>query len=113
MNKPKVLVTRKPPGSTLERLEETCEMTLWAPDEPMPRGEMVEKIADAEGLLTMIPDRIDRELLDSAPHLRAISTMAVGVDNIDIQACTERGIPVGYTPDVVTEANAYQAFALI
>ncbi len=79
----------------------------------MPRTEMMERIAAAEALYCMLTDQIDRELLDAAPRLSVISTMAVGVDNIDLVACTERGIPVGHTPGVLTEATADMAFGLL
>lgn len=70
-------------------------------------------IGDAEGLLCSIPDRLDRGLLDTARHLRVISQLAVGLDNIDVAACTERGIPVGHTPDVLTDTTADTAVALL
>lgn len=79
----------------------------------MPRDELLAGIAAAEGLYCMLTDRIDRELLDAAPHLRAVSNMAVGVDNVDLVACTERGIAVGHTPGVLTEATADLAFGLL
>ncbi len=67
----------------------------------------------ARGLLTMLTDRVDRELLDRAPALEVVSQMAVGVDNIDVEACEGRGILVGHTPDVLTETVADTAFALL
>jgi lactate dehydrogenase-like 2-hydroxyacid dehydrogenase len=70
-------------------------------------------IVDAEGLLCSIPDRVDRGLLDTARHLRVISQLAVGLDNIDVAACTDRGIPVGHTPDVLTDTTADTAVALL
>ncbi len=68
---------------------------------------------EAEGLLTLLTDRVDRELLARAPRLRAVSNMAVGYDNIDVAACTERRIAVGNTPGVLTETTADFAFALL
>ena len=112
MAKPKIVVSRKPPAS-IDRLIEEGDTWVWEEDRPIPRELLLEKIADAEGLFTMIPDPIDEELLGAAPKLRVVSTMAVGVDNIDVKACTARGIPVGFTPGVVTEATADMAFALI
>ena len=113
MAKTNVVVSRKPPGPTLSKLIEQCDTWVWEEDRPIPRYLFLEKIADAEGLYTMIPDQVNAELLAAAPRLRVVSTMAVGVDNIDVKACTVRGIPVGYTPGVVTEATADMAFALI
>lgn len=79
----------------------------------MPRAELLAGVAEAEGLYCMLTDQIDRELLAAAPRLRVVSNMAVGVDNIDLVACTERGIPVGHTPGVLTEATADLAFGLL
>ena len=81
--------------------------------EPADRSVLLEQLADAEGLLCMLVDRIDDDLLSSAPKLRVVSQLAVGVDNIDISACTARGIPVGHTPDVLTETTADTAMALL
>jgi len=80
---------------------------------PADRTVLLKELAEAEGLLCMLVDRIDAGLLVSAPHLRVISQMAVGVDNIDVAACTARGIPVGHTPDVLTETTADTAMALL
>lgn len=113
MPKAKVVVSRKPPGPALSRLISECDTWVWEEDRPIPRDLLLEKIAPAEGIFTMIPDQINQELLAAAPKLRVVSTMAVGVDNIDVKACTARGIPVGYTPGIVTEATADMAFALI
>jgi glyoxylate reductase len=70
-------------------------------------------VADVDGLLSLLTDRIDATLLDAAPRLRVVSNYAVGVDNIDLDAATARGIPVGHTPDVLTEATADMTFALL
>ncbi len=79
----------------------------------MPRSELLRQVENARGLYCMLTDQIDRELLGAASNLVAVSTMAVGVDNIDLVACTEQGIPVGHTPGVLTEATADMAFALL
>lgn len=79
----------------------------------MPRTELLKQVAEAEALYCMLTDQVDRELLDAAPQLAVISNMAVGVDNVDLVACTERGIPVGHTPGVLTEATADMAFGLL
>ncbi len=108
-----ILVTRRPPGSALELLRQEDRVAVWEGEGAMPRTEMVERIAAAEALYCMLTDQVDRELLDAAPNLTAVSNMAVGVDNIDLVACTERGIPVGHTPGVLTEATADMAFGLL
>ncbi len=79
----------------------------------MPREELLAGVAEVDALYCMLTDQIDRELLAAAPSLRVVSNMAVGVDNVDLGACTERGIPVGHTPGVLTEATADLAFGLL
>ena len=79
----------------------------------MPRGLLLERVADAEGALVMLTDRVDDEFLEAGSRLAVVSQMAVGVDNIDLEACTRRGIPVGHTPDVLTETTADMAWALL
>ncbi len=79
----------------------------------MPRDELLSQAAEADALYCMLTDQVDRELLGAAPRLSVVSNMAVGLDNIDVVACTERQIPVGHTPGVLTEATADMAFALL
>ena len=79
----------------------------------MPRGLLLERIAGADGALVMLTDRVDAEFLEAGKRLTVVSQMAVGVDNIDLDACTRRGIPVGHTPDVLTETTADMAWALL
>jgi glyoxylate reductase len=106
-------VTRELPGPALERLAEVHEVELWPERLPPPPAELRRHVAEAEGLLSMLTDRIDDVLLDAAPRLRAIANYAVGYDNIDVEAAAERGIAVGNTPDVLTGATADLAFALL
>jgi phosphoglycerate dehydrogenase-like enzyme len=80
---------------------------------PPTADELRMHVADVDGLLSLLTDRIDPVLLDAAPRLRVVSNYAVGVDNIDLVATTARGIPVGHTPDVLTEATADMTFALL
>jgi lactate dehydrogenase-like 2-hydroxyacid dehydrogenase len=94
-------------------LRQTDRVAVWEGDGMMPRDELLAGVGEAAGLYCMLTDRIDRELLEAAPQLRAVSTMAVGVDNIDLVACTQRGIPVGHTPGVLTDATADLAFGLL
>ncbi len=110
---PRVFVARKLPGNALERLAAHTEMRLWEDEMPPPREVLLAEAREAEGLLTLITDRVDPELLDHAPKLRAVSNMAVGFDNIDVAACTARRIPVGNTPGVLTDTTADFAFALL
>ncbi len=111
--KPKVLVTRRVHPDALNMLQESCQVDLWEEDRPIPRHELLARVGDVEGIYTMLTDRIDEEVLSRAPRLRVVSNMAVGYDNIDVDACTRRGIPVGHTPGVLTDTTADLAFALI
>ena len=108
-----VFVTRQLPGDALERLAAEHDIEVWPDDMPPPRDELIAGVADAEGLLSLLVDQVDAELIDAAPKLRAVANYAVGTDNIDVDAATARGIPVGNTPDVLTDATADLAFALL
>jgi glyoxylate reductase len=109
----RVFVTRKLPGDAVERLARMHDVDLWPDADPPPREALVEHTAPAEALLSQLTDPVDAALLDAAPRLRAIANYAVGYDNIDLDAATQRGIPVGNTPDVLTETTAELAFALM
>ncbi len=111
--KPRIYLTRRIPQAGLHLLQEACDVRLWDEPLPVPRSVLLDEVAEAEGLLTLLADRIDAEVLAAAPRLRVISQYAVGYDNIDLAAATARGIPVGNTPDVLTEATADMAFALL
>jgi len=112
--RPRVLVTRRIPGEGLDRVIEACDVDLWDDDLPPPRAELIRRVPGVEGLLTLLTDRVDEELLDAAgPRLRVVSNLAVGYDNVDVPACTRRGIAVGNTPGVLTETTADLAWALL
>src|SRR3954454_13928611 len=102
----RVFVTRKLPGTGIDRLAETHEVDLWPEPDPPPREALVEHTAPAEALLSQLTDTVDAQLLDAAPGLKAIANYAVGYDNIDVDAATQRGIPVGTPPEVITETSA-------
>jgi glyoxylate reductase len=106
-------VTRELPGPALGRLREAHQVEVWPERVPPRYEELVEHVRDVEGLLSLLSDRVDAELIAAAPDLRAISNYAVGYDNIDLRAAAARGIPVGHTPDVLTDATADLAFALL
>jgi glyoxylate reductase len=106
-------VTRRLPGDALERLAERHEVDVWPERMPPTPEELRAGAARAEGLLCLLTDRVDEDLLAAAPGLRAISNLAVGADNVDVAAAQARGIPVGYTPGVLTETTADMAFALL
>jgi len=106
-------VTRRIPGPALDRLIDAHDVDVWPHRLPPTPDELRERVAGVEGLLSLLTDTIDQALLDAAPDLRAISNYAVGTDNVDLEAATARGIPVGNTPDVLTDATADLAFALL
>ncbi len=109
----KVYVTRRVHEEGLRRLRESCDVEVWEGEEPVPREVLVARVRDAEGLYCLLTERVDEELLAHAPRLRVVSVMAVGVDNVDLDACTRRGIPVGHTPSVLTETTADLTWALL
>jgi glyoxylate reductase len=108
-----VFVTRALPGDALERLRDAHAVTVWDGALPPAPEVLRAAVSDTEGLLCLLTDRVDAALLDAAPRLRAIANYAVGTDNIDLELTAARGIPVGVTPDVLTEATADLAFALM
>jgi glyoxylate reductase len=107
------LITRALPGTALDRLREAHDVDVWEGDMPPSPTQLRGRAAQAEGLLCLLTDRVDAGLLDAAPRLRAIANYAVGTDNIDLGLTAERGIAVGVTPDVLTDATADLAFALL
>jgi glyoxylate reductase len=106
----RVLVTRKLPGDALDRLPAAGhEVDVWSQPHPPPR----DVLTGRQALLTMVVDPVDAGVMDASPELRAIANYGVGTDNVDLDAATERGIPVGNTPDVLTETTADLAFGLM
>jgi len=106
-------VTRRLPGSALDRLRAAHQVDVWPERLPPPYEELAARAAEADGLLTLLTDRVDASLIEHSPRLRAISNYAVGYDNVDLKAAAARGIPVGNTPDVLTDATADLTFALL
>ncbi len=114
MSRPRVYVARKIPQSALDILRPVADLSIWdREDVPPPRDVLLREVAPATGVLSLLTDRIDREVMEAAPHLKVISNFAVGFDNIDIAAATARRIVVTNTPDVLTETVADFAFCLI
>ncbi|KAI4873802.1 hypothetical protein NFI96_030023, partial [Prochilodus magdalenae] len=113
----KVFVTRRIPQEGMELLQKAaakCTVSVWDSDEPVPRVELLKRVEGAHGLLCMLSDRIDAEVLDAAgPNLKVISTLSVGFDHLAIDEIKKRGIRVGYTPDVLTDATAELTVALL
>ena len=112
-DRPLVFVTRALPGDALGRLAQTAEVDIWPGDLPPSYDELRRRCAEACGIISLLTDRIDAELIDASPGLRVISNVAVGYDNIDLGAAFARGIPVGHTPGILTETTADLAFALL
>ncbi len=112
-SKPKVFVTRRIPEKGLEQILAATDAEVWPGELPPPYETIVEKVADCEGLVSLLTDRIDARLLDAAPRLKVVSNYAVGFNNIDIAAATARGVRVGNTPGVLTDATADMAFCLL
>ena len=108
-----VFVTRSLPGAALDRLREEHDVDVWPERLPPPPEELSSRCADVEGVLSLLTDPIDSALIEAAPELRAISNYAVGVDNVEVDAATARGIPVGNTPGVLTDSTADLAVALM
>ena len=112
--KPKVVITRRLPGVSLERIGAEGEVAFPPPDEPMARGDLLARVPGTSGILCTLADRIDAVLMDAAgPSLRVVSSYAVGVNNIEVAEATRRGIRVCNTPDVLTQATADLGFALM
>jgi glyoxylate reductase len=111
----KIFVTRKVPGKALERLSSGNDVDISEFDRPLKEEELVEKVKDCDALLTLLTDRVDGALMDAAgPQLKIISNYAVGFDNVDVKAASERGVVVTNTPsDEVNEAVAEHTWALI
>lgn len=113
MGKPRVYVTRVIPDQGLDLVREFCDATIWPEELPPPRDVILRETRDADGLLSLLTDPVDGALMDACPRLRVVSNFAVGFDNLDVPAATERGIVMGNTPGVLTETTADFAFALL
>ncbi len=113
MPRPRVFVTRRIPDAGLDALRAHCDVDVWQPDVPPAQEELLARARDCDGLVTLLSDRIDAALIAACPRLRVVSNYAVGVDNVDLRACAARGIAVGNTPDVLTDATADLALALL
>ena len=109
----KVFVTHQLPGERIHKLSQHSDMNVWLGPGLLPAASLREELAGTDGVVCLLTDRFDRALLDALPTLRFISSMSVGVDHIDLEAATERGIPVGHTPGVLVETTADTTFALL
>ncbi len=113
-DRPRVFVSRVIPDEGLAPIRAACDVSVWEDELPPPRAELLAAVRGCDGIVTLLTDRVDDELLDAAgPGLKVVSNYAVGYDNIDVAAVTRRGIPAGNTPGVLTETTADLAFALL
>ncbi|MBI2780764.1 MAG: D-glycerate dehydrogenase [Chloroflexi bacterium] len=113
-DRPKVFVSRVIPDDGLRLVLDEADATVWQDDMPPSRDELLRSVEGCAGVLTLLTDRVDDEFLDRAgPQLKVVSNFAVGFDNIDVAACTARGVAVGNTPGVLTETTADLAWALL
>jgi lactate dehydrogenase-like 2-hydroxyacid dehydrogenase len=111
---PRLFITREIPEAGLDLLRGHGELDVWPDRLPPPRAALLERVRGVDGLLCCLTDRIDAEVMDAAgPGLKVISNFAVGLDNVDLEEAARRGIPVGHTPGVLTDATADLAFALL
>ena len=113
MEKPDIVVTRSIAQSAVDRLQNLGQITIWSEHEPPTYHQLAQMVKDCDGLLCLLTDRIDDDLIQGAPRLSVISTMSVGYEHIDLNACRRRGIQVGHTPDVLTDSTADFTVALI
>jgi glyoxylate reductase len=113
MTKPKIFLTRELPPQTMAILREQSELTMNPDDRVLEKPEIIAGVRGVDGLLCLLTDTIDAEILDANPKLKVVANFAVGFNNIDVAAATERKIPVTNTPGVLTETTADMAWALM
>jgi len=113
MSRPRVFVARRIPAAGLDRIVAVCDAEVWPEQLPPPYEVIRKKIADCDGLVSLLTDKIDGALLDAAPRLKVVSNFAVGFNNVDVPAATSRGVCIGNTPGALTDATADLAFALM
>ena len=110
---PKIYVTRRIPESGIELLRKTCDVEIWDSDDVVPRDTFLQAVSDKDAVLCLLTEKVDAETLDVAKNVKIFANMAVGFDNIDVDACTQRGIMASNTPGVLTDTTADFAFTLL
>src|SRR3989449_10875475 len=113
MAKPKVLATHSLFDAARKILQESCEVEFWTKSERPPREEVLRRVKDKDGLVCLLTEKVNEELLQAAPKLRIAANVAVGFDNIDVPACTKRRVAVTNTPGVLDETTADFAWTLL
>jgi glyoxylate reductase len=112
--RPRAYLTRALPAQARQVVAEACALAEWDSEtQPVPREELLRAVQDADGVLTLLTERVDEEFLDAAPRCRVVANMAVGYDNVDVGALTRRGVLLTNTPDVLTETTADLVWALM
>ncbi|AMV22792.1 Glyoxylate/hydroxypyruvate reductase B [Gemmata sp. SH-PL17] len=113
MTKPKVFVARRIPEEGLNAIRAVCDVDVWPEQLPPSADELLRRAKDCDGLVSLLTDRVGAGLLDAAPRLKVVSNFAVGFNNVDVPACTARGVCVGNTPGALTDATADIAVTLL
>ena len=113
MGLPRVFVTRRIPEAGLALLQGKCEVDLWPEPLPPPYEILTKRSSECEGVLSLLTDKIDSTFLASCPRLKVVSNFAVGYNNVDVAAATAKGVKIGNTPGVLTDATADIAFCLL
>ena len=113
MSKPRVFVTRIIPDRGLQKVLAQTDATVWQEELPPPRAVLLDWARQADGLLTLLTDKIDAELMDAAPNLKVVANFAVGFDNFDVPSATQRSVLMTNTPGVLTDTTADLAFTLL
>jgi glyoxylate reductase len=113
MSRPKVFVARRIPDEGLNAISAVCDVDVWPNQLPPSADVLRDRVKDCDGLVSLLTDRVDGALLDAAPRLKVVSNFAVGFNNVDVPACTQRGVCVGNTPGVLTDATADIAVTLL
>ena len=111
--KPSVLVTRKLPEPVLQKLKANCQADINYEDTPLTKEELIRRVADKDGMITLLTDKIDRHIIDAGKKLKIISNVAVGYDNIDYRYARQKNIYITNTPEVLTDATADLTWALL
>lgn len=110
---PRIVVTGRIPDAGLDILRGVGDVWAWTDDEVIPTDVRNEQLATADAAVTLLTDKVDEAFLDAAPHLKVVANVAVGYNNIDLAACTARGVLVTNTPGVLTDATADLAMGLV
>ncbi|GFT07455.1 hypothetical protein NPIL_310441 [Nephila pilipes] len=115
MSKPKVFITRPDiPEDAIKRIKEECDTHIYEQEHPIPKDELVKRIAGMNGLLCLLTDPVDSEVIDAAgSNLKVIATMSVGYEHIDLNHCKTKGIKVSHTPDVSSDSVAEWTVTLL